>query len=207
MQLVIHMKQWPNNSKKLIQFFGRLPGIGPKMAERVVLFLQRQSPDTVKEFASTLQSLHSSVQLCTNCYTLSENSICSICSDVNRKQDTLLIVADPVTAYTLEQSGDYDGAYFILGGNLNPLDGLTPEKLRFKELVLRLKKPPHVQEVILGFNATVDGEATQLYIKKLLSGYDSLRLTRLARGLPIGSDIAYADTTTLREAISGRQDL
>lgn len=201
------MKQWPPSSRALIQYFGRLPGVGPKMAERIVLFLQKQSPEDGARFADTLRSLHSSVYTCNECYTLTESKTCSICGDPKRDNSLLLIVADPVSAYNIEQPGTYVGKYFILGGLLNPLEGITPDKLRFKELIQTINKNSSLHEIILGFNANVEGEATQLYIKKLLSNVPKIKITRLARGLPMGSEVSYADEVTLREALSGRQQV
>jgi recombination protein RecR len=201
------MKQWPPNSRALIQYFGRLPGIGPKMAERIVLYLQKQSEKNAEEFAHTLSTLHSSVHTCQVCYTLSETKICSICSDSKRDDSLLLIVSDPVSAYNIEQPGSYNGKYFILGGLINPLEGITPDRLRFKELIQTINTNQSLKEIILGFNANVEGEATQLYIKKLLAKVHNIKITRLARGLPMGSEVSYADEVTLREALSGRQQV
>lgn len=201
------MKRWPNNLKKLIQYFGRLPGIGPKMAERIVLFLQKQPQGEVKNFATLLSSLPNSATLCIHCFTLSEKNVCDICMDKTRDNRYLLIVGDPVSALNIENSEKYRGYYFILNGLLNPLEGIGPQKLNIKKLLERIKSSSALKEVILAFNANVEGEATLLYLKKILNQHKNIKLTRLARGLPMGSELSYADEITLSAAISERQPL
>lgn len=199
------MKQWPSNLKRLMQYFGRLPGVGPKMAERIVLSLQKQPGSEIKNFALLLSELPSSVQLCSGCFTLSEKDVCEICEDLNRNKSLLIVVADPVSALNIESSGKFKGYYFILNGLLNPLEGITPEKLNIKKLIMRINSSPDLREIILAFNSNVEGEATLLYLKKILTPFKQLKLTRLARGLPMGSELSYADEITLSAAIIDRQ--
>jgi len=201
------MKRWPSDLQKLIQHFGRLPGIGPKMAERLVLYLIKRPPTDLSSFAELLTKIQKHTHQCEVCNTLTEKKLCDICNDSRRDSSLLCVVADPVAALNIENSDQFKGYYFILGGLLNPIEGITPDKLYFKKLMQKIKKSPTLKEITLAFNANVEGEATMLYIKKLLTPFPSIKLTKLARGLPMGSDLAYADEVTLSAAINERQRL
>lgn len=198
------MKEWPKNLMSIIKFFGRMPGIGPKMAERLTLYLLKQPTNELKTFADLLYKLPQEIKLCSQCYTISDTTLCDICKNPKRSKSLLMIVADPVSALTIEKSDTFPGYYFILGGLLNPIEGITPDKLRIKELIDTVKKSPQLKEIIFAFNPTVEGEATILYLKKYLFPLKR-KLTRLARGLPMGGDITYTDEITLREAVSQRK--
>ena len=201
------MKKWPSNLQNLITYFGRLPGVGPKMAERIVLSLLRRPKEEIQAFANTLQSISTGAQRCATCFTLSSSEKCEVCSDNTRDNSLLLILADPVSALNIEQSGKYNGYYFILGGLINPIEGITPEKLRVKQLVERVKNTTSIKEIIFAFNQNVEGEATLLYLKKLLGETKNITLSRLARGVPMGADLTYADDLTLASAVNERQNL
>jgi len=208
MKLVKLMKKWPSNLQKLITYFGRLPGIGPKMAERIVLSLLNKPKNELKDFADTLASITQGLKSCSSCFTLSDTELCDTCSDKTRDGTaTLLIVADPVSALNIEQSGEYKGHYFILGGLINPLEGMTPEKLNIKPLLTKLKAEPHIKEIIFAFNPNTEGEATLIYLKKLLEKNRKFLYTRLARGIGVGADLAYADEATLASAVHERQQI
>lgn len=199
------MRKWPSNLQNLITYFGRLPGIGPKMAERIVLSLLTKPNDEIQEFSKALATLTTGNYKCTTCNTLSATDPCDICNNTQRELSLLLIVADPVSALNIEQSGKYNGYYFILGGLINPIEGITPEKLNVKHLLKRVADTPQLKEVVFAFNPNVEGEATLLYLKKLLSENEKLIFTRLARGIPVGADLAYADDITLASAVHDRQ--
>lgn len=201
------MKKWPSNLQNLITYFGRLPGVGPKMAERIVLALIRRPKEEIDQFASTLASIASGTKRCSTCFTLSTAELCEICSDNTRDKAILLIVADPVSAFNIEQSGNFNGLYYVLGGLINPIEGVTPEKLRVKQLVARIGKDDTLKEVIFAFNQNLEGEATLLYLKKLLAETRNLTFSRLARGISTGADLAYADDLTLASAVTERQKL
>ena len=199
------MKKWPSNLQNLITYFGRLPGVGPKMAERIVLSLIRRPKEEIDIFARELASLSSGTTRCKTCHTLSTTEFCEICSDKNRDSSLLIIVADPVSAYNIEQSGNYNGYYYILGGLINPIEGITPERLRVKQLVEKLKSDTNLKEIIFAFNQNQEGEATLLYLKKLLGETKNISFSRLARGISTGADLAYADELTLASAVNERQ--
>ena len=201
------MKRWPSNLQTLITYFGRLPGIGPKMAERIVLSLLTRPNDDIQHFATALSSLSEGSHSCNTCFTLSATDPCDICADASRDKNLLLVVADPVSAFNIEQSKKYNGHYFILGGLINPIEGITPERLNVKALVKRVGTIPELKEIIFAFNPNVEGEATLLYLKKLLSKNEKLIFSRLARGIPVGADISYADDLTLASAVDERQKL
>jgi len=201
------MKQWPSSLKKLIQHFGRLPGIGPKMAERIVLYLQTRPEKDILEFAETLRASISGIKNCKQCFTLSDKDVCDICRDSSRDSSLLMITGDPVSLLNIERSGKYRGNYFILGGVLSPLEGVNAEKLRVKELMKRVESS-NLKEIILSFNATVEGEATVLYLKSLIKkNTPAVAISRLARGIPVGGELSYADEVTLGDAVTGRQSL
>lgn len=201
------MKKWPPNLQNLITYFGRLPGIGPKMAERIVLSLINKRKDDVNDFAGALASITQGTHTCSSCNTLSSTDPCDTCSDKTRDGSQMLIVSDPVSALNIEQSGEYKGKYFILGGLINPLEGVTPEKLNIKALLKKIKTETAVKEIIFAFNANVEGEATLLYLKKLLEKNKKLSFSRLARGISTGADLAYADGATLASAVHERQKI
>jgi recombination protein RecR len=201
------MKKWPSNLQTLITHFGRLPGVGPKMAERIVLSLLKKHKEDIHSFSHALSSITEGTLLCTTCFTLSANDPCEVCGDSSRDTTLLLVTADPVSTLTIEQSGTYNGLYFILGGLINPIEGITPEKLRVKKLVDSIEKRSNLKEVIFAFNPNVEGEATLLYLKKLLSSQEELSFSRLARGIPVGADLTYADDITIASAVNQRQKL
>lgn len=201
------MRKWPSNLQSLITEFGRLPGIGPKMAERIVLAMIKKPNSDVDAFVRALQTLTQGTNRCATCYTLSAKDPCEICNDKTRDNSILLIVADPVSAFNIEKSQNFTGNYFILGGLINPIEGITPEKLRVKQLVSRISKDDSLKEVIFAFNQNVEGEATLLFLKKILAETKDITLSRLARGVPMGADLAYADDLTLASAVTERQKL
>ena len=196
------MASTPRALKRLTAAFLSLPGIGRRTAERFAYAMLEGRPETAAELASALQELHASVSTCDRCGQFSETSPCAICNDSQREQNLLCIVADSRTVTTLEQSGGYRGQYFVLGGLLNPIDGVTPAHLRTDTLVQRVGQD--IEEVILALNATIEGDATALYLTTLLKP-SHVRMTRLARGLPTGSRLEYADDATLMSAIKNRQ--
>ncbi len=202
----------PKAVRDLTQELTRLPGIGPKTAQRLAIHLLRQPSVSVGRLASILKNLHLNVRICRQCFNLSEKELCRICSDSLRDATRLCIVEDPLDVEAIERTNVYHGLYHVLGGTLSPLDGIGPEQLTLGELVKRLSETP-VEELIIALDQNLEGEATTRHILHSLpagqTGLPSknITVTRLARGLPTGGDIEFADATTLGAAFEGRKVL
>ena len=189
---------------RLIYELGRLPGIGPKGAQRITYYLLRASTEQTQVLADALLSLRQKTQLCSCCYNIADSDLCLICRNPQRNSAQVLIVEQPQDILALEHMGIYKGRYHVLHGAISPTEGVGGNDIRIKELMDRLSTR-NISEVIVGTNPTVEGETTAMYIKRLLSPL-GLRITRLARGLPFGSELEYADDVTLSRAIEGRQE-
>lgn len=198
------MRKFPAPIHNAVAALGRLPGVGPKTALRYAFSLLRLSPDELDMFARSIEGLKH-VSLCERCFTYAEKRVCDICSDVTRNQKLLCVVSEARDISTIEATGIYRGVYFVLGGVLNPIDGQTPETLNVAQLGTRLKTDAEIGEVILAFSPDVHGETTILYLSRLIKNLGR-KTTRLARGLPMGADIEYADEVTLASALSGRSE-
>jgi recombination protein RecR len=198
------MRKFPAPIHNAMAALGRLPGVGPKTALRYTFSLLRLSKDELDIVARSIDGLKR-VATCTTCYTYAESSVCDICADPKRSNDVLCVVAEARDISTIEATGMYKGKYFVLGGVLNPIDGFTPETLHVKPLVSRLTDNAPVTEVILAFSPDVHGETTILYLSRVLKSLNK-KVTRLARGLPMGADIEYADEVTLASALNGRSE-
>ncbi len=196
------MLRFPEPIKNLIDHFDRLPGIGPKSAEKLVFYLLKQPKHQIKNFADVLTELHETIQFCKTCQNFSQQEYCEICRDEKRDTSTICIVAENHDLAAIEHSGEFHGVYHVLGGNINPLEGITPELLNVKQLLARIEST-RVNEIIFAFNSDYEGEATVLYLQKLLQN-KGIALSRLAQGLPMGSVVEYADEVTLSKAIKGR---
>lgn len=191
----------------LIEAFGLLPGVGPRTAERYAYYMVKHDGDTPDKLAAALQSLRGGVGYCTKTFALvpAGQDVSDLYSDPRRDKTIVAIVAEPFDVVALEKTGQYHGTYHVLGGLVSPIDGVTPEQLHIAELIKRLDEDK-VKEVILATNASVEGESTALYIQQQI-GQRKVSITRLARGLPVGVDLEYADQITLARALSGRQAL
>jgi len=185
----------------LVEEFSQLPGIGRKTAQRLALFILKQPRSEVERFSAALVAVKEKVRYCSRCWNITEQDPCVICSDPKRDHTTICVVEDPTDVLAVERTNEYRGLYHVLGGSLAPLDGIGPEDLRIKELLDRLWDG--VKEVILALNPTVEGEATTLYLTKLVKPL-GVAVTRLARGIPIGGALEYADEATLSRALEGR---
>jgi recombination protein RecR len=187
---------------KLVHSLSRLPGIGEKTATRLAFFILQQKEEYARELAQALEDLHQKVGFCSQCQNLTQEDPCRICADPARDGSLLLVVETPQDLIAVEKSHSYRGKYHVLHGVISPLDGVTPEDLKIAELLERVKAGG-IREVILGTNPDVEGEATALYLAKLL-GPLGLKITRLASGMPVGSGIEYLDPLTLQKALEGR---
>ena len=187
----------------LIEAFSRLPGIGPKTASRLTFFLLREPEGLALALAEALQALNTETVLCEQCFNVAEQSPCPICADPTRDHDTICVVEEPMDVLAIERTGTYRGVYHVLHGALSPIDGIYPEKLKIAELVDRVRSQPP-REVILATNPSLEGENTAAYIHQQLLDL-GVKVTRLARGLPVGGDLEYTDEVTLSRAFEGRR--
>ncbi|MCL8205962.1 recombination mediator RecR [Ligilactobacillus agilis] len=198
--------QYPEPIAKLIDSYMKLPGIGAKSATRMAFYTIDMPADDVTDFAKALISAKRDLQYCSICGNITENDPCVICADKTRDQSKLIVVEQPKDVMSLEKMREYHGLYHVLHGVLSPIEGKGPEDLNITSLVKRLQDNEAIQEVILATNATPEGEATAMYISRLLKPA-GLKTTRLAHGLAVGSDIEYADEMTLFKAIEGRTEI
>jgi recombination protein RecR len=199
------MSATPKPIMRLIEELSRLPGIGPKTASRLAYFLLRSPAEQAVALAEAIQQLKERTVLCTVCFNIAETSPCSICSDPNRDQTQICVVEEPLDVLALERTHQYHGLYHVLHGAISPVDGIGPEELKTRELLGRVKDHT-VQEVLLATNPNLEGEATAMYIARQIVPL-GIRVTRLARGLPIGGDLEYADVVTLAQALEGRREV
>lgn len=197
--------KFPVSIQNLINTFSQLPTVGPKTAERYVFFLLKQPPEKLQEFAQYLAELKEKTTICQKCYAISETNPCLICSNNKRDTASVCIVANTQDQLIIESMEQYKGLYHILGGLINTIEEVKPEQLNINQLINRIKNNK-IKEIILALNPTVEGETTVLYIIKILKPYN-LKISRLARGLPTGSNIEYADEITLTNAFKYRIDL
>jgi recombination protein RecR len=196
----------PRPVQRLIDEFARLPGVGPKSAARLTFYLLRAANEQALDLATALQELKAQTQLCSVCYNITEQDPCAICSSDERETALLCVVEEPLDVVALERSRAYKGRYHVLHGAISPVEGIGPEDLKIDELVHRLQRG-QVEEVIIATNATLEGDATTLYLQRRLADIAGLRLSRLARGLSVGGDLEYTDEITLMRALEGRQQL
>jgi len=195
----------PEPVTRLIEAFGQLPGIGPKTAARLTFYLLRRPVAQCQALADALHDLKEKTVFCANCFNIADTSPCSVCQDEGRDRTMLCVVEEPLDVLAIERTGEFRGLYHVLHGALSPVEGIGPEELRISELVSRARQGT-LREVLLATNPTLEGEATAAYIARLIRPL-GMRITRLARGLPVGGDLEYTDSVTLSRALEGRQDL
>lgn len=196
---------YPEPISKLIDSFMKLPGIGPKTAGRLAFFVLSMKEDTVLEFAKALVDAKRNLRFCSVCGHITDIDPCHICQDTSRDGSTICVVQDPKDVIALEKMRDYKGLYHVLHGAISPMDGIGPEDINVPSLITRLQDE-EVVELILATNPTIEGEATAMYISRLVRP-SGIKTTRIAHGLPVGGDLEYADEVTLSKALEGRREL
>lgn len=199
------MQVAPEPVTRLIEEFSRLPGIGPKTASRLTFFLLRAPAEQAISLAEALRQLRERITFCSICFNITEEDPCPICRDEGRDRSIVCVVEEPLDVLAIERTGEYKGLYHVLHGTISPMEGIGPDDLRIQELIKRLRTEP-VEEVILATNPSLEGEATAMYIHRQLMPL-GVRVTRLARGLPVGGDLEYADEMTLARALEGRREM
>ncbi len=198
------MRRFPQPIINLVAALSRLPGVGPKTALRYVFYLLKQPKTDLEVMARALIELGQRIQVCGRCYTYSEREVCEICQDTKRDVTLLCVVEESRDIATMEATQMYHGLYHVLGGTLNPIEGMTPDVIRMKELLDRVEADPQIQEILMALSPTIHGETTMMYLQKQL-GRHNRRVSRLARGLPVGATLEFADEVTLGDAIRGRR--
>lgn len=211
--------QIPRPVKNLIESFERLPGIGPKTAQRLTFYLLHVPQEMLEEFASALINLKKSTVICSICANISETDPCHICSSQNRNHGLICVVEQPLDILAFERGGRFKGVYHVLHGAISPLNNIGPDEIKIEELLKRVRRSPEeIKEIILATNSNMEGEATAMYIAKELRELktcrpgdgrpldEKVKITRLAHGLPIGGDVEYADEMTLQRALEGRRE-
>ncbi len=189
----------------LVDELGRLPGVGPKSAQRIAFYLLKAAPEDAKRLATAIVEAKDRVSWCERCFNVAEGALCSYCADDRRDATVLCVVEDPPDIVAIERTHEFAGRYHVLQGAISPIEGIGPEQLRVRELMARLEGEG-VREVILATNPNVEGEATALYLARLL-GPLGVKVTRIASGLPVGGDLEYADEVTLGRALEGRREV
>ncbi len=199
------MAYYPEPVARLIDALQRLPGIGPKTAQRLTFYMLKRPPDEVRELGDAVLAMKEKIVYCRTCFNVTDEDPCRICTDPRRDDQVICVVEEPNDLLAMERTGEYRGRYHVLLGALSPLDGIGPDDLKIRELLARLDGKD-TAEVILATNPNVEGEATALYLAKLLRPL-AVRITRIARGLPVGGDLEYADQVTLSKALEGRREI
>lgn len=200
------MDTTPRAVTRLIEEFHRLPGIGPKTAQRLTFFLLRAPKEQADALAQAVLELREKITTCSICSNIAETDPCAICSDQSRDRSIICVVEEPLDVLALERTREYHGLYHVLHGAISPVDGIGPEDLRIRELLKRIQDDGITQELVLATNPNLEGEATAMYLERLIKPL-GIRMTRLARGLPMGSDLEYADEVTLTRALEGRREV
>ena len=198
------MDFYPVAIEKLIEEFAKLPSIGQKTAQRLTLHILNLPDDEVREFANALVKARGTIKYCSVCGNFTDKDPCGLCDNPNRDKGTICVVEQPKDIMTMEKVKEYNGVYHVLHGNISPMQGRGPQDIKIRELVSRMSED--VKEVILATNPNIEGEATAMYISKVLKPLD-IKVTRIASGIPVGGDLDYADEVTLSKALEGRKEL
>lgn len=198
------MLKLPNSLQRLIHELSKLPGIGPKSAQRLAFYLLKKDNIDILSLADSIKEMRTDITFCSECHNMAESDPCNVCSDPNRNHQLICVVEEPLDAIALDKTGIYSGLFHVLGGVLNPMEGITAEQLTIQSLITRIASKG-VTEVIIATNPTLEGETTSMHIAKLLRD-SPVKISRIARGLPMGGDLEYADEVTLQRALEGRRE-
>ncbi len=198
------MSYYPKSLERLISELAKLPGIGEKSAQRLAFHLINQPKQDLEDLSDSLLGVKDSIHFCPNCFTITDQEMCEICSDPKRDQSIVCVIEDIRDLYALERTHEYNGLYHVLHGAISPLEGVGPGDIKAKELIERLKDLP-IEEVIMATNPSPEGEATAMYLKNLIAPA-GIKVTRLAKGVPIGADMEFVDEITLTKALEGRTE-
>ena len=197
----------PKAVQDLVESFEKLPGIGPKTAQRLTFYLLHVPQAELDSFGAAVSRLKTGTVICSNCHVVGEEDPCEICSSADRDKSTICVVEEPLDVLALERGGKYKGLYHVLHGRIDPLNNIGPDEIFIDSLLKRVKEGEELSEIILATNPTMEGEATAMYIDKQLKNQGlNIKVTRIGRGLPIGADLEYADEVTLQRAIEGRRE-
>ncbi len=196
---------YPQSFKNLIEELKKLPGIGPKSAQRLAFHVLSVHRDEIEKLSRALIETKKNIKNCPSCFSLSDNILCPVCEDLTRDRSVICVVEEPKDLIAVERSGGFKGQYHVLGGRISPLDGIGPDNLRIKELLRRLQQNA-VSEIILALNPTTESEATAVYLTKIIKPL-KIKVTRIAYGLPVGGDLDYTDEVTLTRALEGRREI
>lgn len=199
------MEYFPIPVANLIEEFSKLPGIGKKTAQRLAFHVLDMNNEDATNLAKSIVYAKKNIKYCSVCSNLTDNDPCMICSNQRRKRDLICVVEDPRDMVAMERTKEFNGLYHVLHGSISPMEGIGPEDIKIKELLHRIQKEP-VEEIIMATNSTIEGEATSMYISKLLKPM-GIKVTRIAYGLPVGGDLEYADEVTLSKALEGRREI
>lgn len=198
------MDYYPKSVQRLIDELAKLPGVGEKSAQRLAFHLINAPKGDIEDLAQALNEVDSTVHTCPNCFSITDGEYCKICSSPDRDQNVICVVEDTRDLYALERTQEYNGLYHVLHGVISPLEGIGPQDIKAVELIERLKALP-IDEVIMATNSSPEGEATAVYLKNLIAP-SGIKVTRIAKGVPIGADMEYVDEITLSKALEGRQE-
>lgn len=200
------MRQYPKPLNRLINEFSKLPGIGGKTAQRLAFHVLSLSTPEVESLANAIRDAKQNLRYCSVCGNLTDQDPCTICSDPQRDPKVICVVESPQDVLAMERIREFNGRYHVLHGTISPVEGIGPGDINLKSLIVRLQKEPEVEEVIIATNPNIEGEATAMYISRLLKP-SGIRVTRIAHGIPVGGDLEYADEVTLLKAMEGRREI
>ena len=199
------MQSFSGPISRLIEEFSKLPGVGRKTAQRLAFHVINMNTNDVEALSKAIIEAKREIKYCSNCYNITDKDPCSICSNKSRDEDTICVVEDPRDVASLERARDFKGQYHVLHGVISPMDGVGPDMIKIRELIQRLSNQ-EVKEIIVATNPTIEGEATAMYIARLIKPM-GIKVTRIAHGLPVGGDIEYADEVTISKALEGRREI
>lgn len=200
------MSYLANTVIDLIDELSKLPGIGKKSAQRIAFHIINMSDESASKLSNSIIKAKKDIKYCSSCCNLTDVDPCSICSNNKRDADTICVVADPRDVAAIEKTREFDGLYHVLHGNISPMEGIGPDEIKIKELLNRIKSNSNISEVILATSSTIEGEATAMYLSRLLKPM-GIKVTRIASGIPVGGDLEYADEITLTKALEGRIEI